>query len=41
MFLDPLLIMGGGHLQGKRVGVTWNLSLTVMLWGREVRGWVF
>ena len=33
--------MGDGHLQCERVGVTWNLSLTVMLWGREVRGWVF
>ena len=41
MFLDPYLIMGGGHLQCKRVVVTWKLSLTVMLGGREVRGWVF
>ena len=41
MFLDPYSIMGGGHLQCTRVGCTWNLSLTVMLWGREVRGWVF
>ena len=33
--------MGGGHLQCTRVGFTWNLSLIVMLWGREVRSWVF
>ena len=41
MFLDRYSIMEGGHLQCTRVGFTWNLSLTVMLWGREVRGWVF
>ena len=41
MFLDPYSIMGGVHLQCTRVGFTWNLSLSVMLWGREVRGWVF
>ena len=43
MFLDLWLIMGGGHLQCTlySVGFTWNLLLTVILWEREVIGWVF